>query len=428
MMWWTRRDALRREYDKRREDLGHVLDAVASEAAGVLREHRIRGTVGSRVKRFDAMYRKLLERSAREEIDEPFEYLTDILGLRVVTPFLEDRGRIEALLRTRFEVVEVDVKGSSRGPGEFGYESTHLLVKIPQAVCEAYPEARVRVAEVQLRTTLQDAWAEVEHELVYKADIDRVDRSIRRKLMALSATLSLADTIFQEIRDYQRTRYADLHARHQALMDKVSTIPEKMAREHVVRAAGVAAHLGEPLPPTHAPAPARSALREAPPGPPPIPQEAAHADVSHLLVEALEAHLALDLERAVDLYTRVLAVEPSAAVYNHRGIAYFAMSRYEQAAEDFTRAVELAPKDARAFTNRGLALRMSGAPEEALRDLDHSLELNPTWADTLYGRALAHFDLGNIPEALRDCDRAIALKPDFKQVLRFKRYMQDRDI
>ena len=259
--------------------------------------------------------------------------------------------------------------------------------------------------------------------------------------MALNATLSLADTIFQEIRDYQRTRYADLHARHQALMDKVSTIPEKMAREQVVRAAGVAAHLGEPLPPAHAPAKLTSptapkatadqAAADLPPlatPPIPTPREAAHADVSHLLVEALDAHLALDLERAVDLYTRVLAVEPSAAVYNHRGIAYFAMSSYEQAAEDFSRAAKLAPRDARAFTNRGLAQRMAGSPGEALRDLDHSLELNPTWADTLYGRALAHFDLGNIPEALRDCDRAIALKPDFKQVLRFKRYMQDRDI
>ncbi len=216
-----------------------------------------------------------------------------------------------------------------------------------------------------------------------------------------------------------------------------------MAREQVVRAAGVTAHLGEPLPPTHPPGRGSEADAERPPTAqdhmaptareghtpePPSPEEAARADVSHLLVEALEAHLALDLEPAVDLYTRVLAVEPSAAVYNHRGIAYFAMSRYELAAADFSRAAELAPQDARAFTNRGLAHRMSGAPDEALRDLDHSLTLNPTWADSLYGRALAHFDLGNIPEALRDCDRAIALKPDFKQVLRFKRFMQDRDI
>ena len=145
MVWWTRREALEQQYKLREHDLCQTLEAVVGLTRDVLQEHRIRGVVGSRVKRFDALFRKLLDRSATEEIEAPFEYLTDLLGLRVVTPFLEDRGRIEALMRTRFEVVEVDVKGSSRAPGEFGYESTHLLVKIPPAIREAFPEARVDV-------------------------------------------------------------------------------------------------------------------------------------------------------------------------------------------------------------------------------------------------------------------------------------------
>jgi putative GTP pyrophosphokinase len=39
---------------------------------------------------------------------------------------------------------------------------------------------------VQLRTILQDAWAEVEHELIYKSDIKLPNASIRRKLAALT--------------------------------------------------------------------------------------------------------------------------------------------------------------------------------------------------------------------------------------------------
>ncbi len=61
-----------------------------------------------------------------------------------------------------------------------------------------------RVCEIQLRTILQDAWAEVEHELVYKSDISLPNQSIRRKLASLNATLTLSDLIFQEIRDYQK--------------------------------------------------------------------------------------------------------------------------------------------------------------------------------------------------------------------------------
>ena len=51
---------------------------------------------------------------------------------------------------------------------------------------------------------MQDAWAEVEHELVYKSDITLPNQSIRRKLASLNATLTLSDLIFQEIRDYQK--------------------------------------------------------------------------------------------------------------------------------------------------------------------------------------------------------------------------------
>jgi putative GTP pyrophosphokinase len=55
------------------------------------------------------------------------------------------------------------------------------------------------VCEVQVRTILQDAWAEVEHELVYKAEFTPFDEPMKRKLAALNANLTLSDMLFQEI-------------------------------------------------------------------------------------------------------------------------------------------------------------------------------------------------------------------------------------
>ena len=72
-----------------------------------------------------------------------------------------------------------------------------------------------------LRTILQDAWAEVEHELIYKTSIDKVENTLRRKMIAINATLSLADLTFQEIRDYQKKRYREVQERHRKLMEKV---------------------------------------------------------------------------------------------------------------------------------------------------------------------------------------------------------------
>ena len=52
-----------------------------------------------------------------------------------------------------------------------------------------------------------------------------VDANIKRKMLALNATLSLADTILQEIRDYQRRRYSNLMERNRKLMEGRFTDP-----------------------------------------------------------------------------------------------------------------------------------------------------------------------------------------------------------
>jgi len=410
--WWSRREELLERYEAQSDRFSQILKELRDLFRELLTEISVRGYVRGRVKSFDSFYRKLLERSRVDEFDDPFTYVTDILAFRIVTPFLEDLKTVESELRKGFSLVEVDDKATTLSISEFGYDSTHLLVAIPEDTLTLEVSVDIKVAEVQLRTTLQHAWAQVEHELVYKSSIDSVDDSVRRKLIAINATLSLADTIFQEIRDHQGRRYSELRHRHQKLMDKVSTIPEKMG--HVERLGNIYIPLAVTTP---------KKGTDEPNVPPPL-----ESTVDDTLVRALQAHLDTDLDEAVELYSQVLAVRPVHSVYNDRGITYFALSQYTKAIADFTTAIELQPTDARAFTNRGLAHRMAGNLRAAHDDFDHSLELNPMWADTLYGRALTHFDLGNIPAAMRDCDHAIAIKPDFKQVHRFKRYLQDREL
>src|SRR5690606_12002199 len=85
--------------------------------------------------------------------------------------------------------------------------------------------------EVQVRTILQDAWAEVEHELIYKNHFRYPNSdSIRKKLAAVNASLSLADMIFQEIRDTQKEMAAWGKQRFKAMLDKagehLDSLPE----------------------------------------------------------------------------------------------------------------------------------------------------------------------------------------------------------
>ena len=169
-------------------------------------------TYKSRVKSFSSYYKKVLRLKPDDAADaDGIVCLTDMIGIRMICAFLEDINIALEQIKTIFEIKEIEVKGAEKKFSEFGYESIHVLIKIPDeckppfegpfAQLQPLPESAV--CEIQIRTILQDAWAEVEHELIYKSEFNPFDIPLRRKLASLNASLTLADITFQEIRDYQ---------------------------------------------------------------------------------------------------------------------------------------------------------------------------------------------------------------------------------
>jgi len=399
--WLENKESLLKEYKRREAKYTKTLDLFKKNLESITLSRNTSFVIKGRIKNFEKFHGKLLKKSIKQEIESPFEFITDLMGIRIVVPFLEDLHEIEKQIRKNFGILEVRYKHKELSIREFGYDSTHLIIEVPREILNRVKLKDHLVCEIQLRTILQDAWAEVEHELVYKASIDKVEDTIRRKLIALNATLSLADTTFQEIRDYQGKRFNELQERHNKLLDKVSTIPEKMGKMHE-----------NPLKPS-----APENLGKQP--------EMVNIDseMNDLFLEALNAHMSNNLEKALKLYTHLILVSPNHYIYNHRGLVYFSLSQYENAMDDFTKAIEIEPNDTRVYTNRGLTYRMLKNYERALEDFNRSLELNPLWPDTFYGRSLTYYDLGDIRSAIEDCDRAITLKPDFKQAVRFKQFL-----
>ncbi|MCL2762559.1 MAG: RelA/SpoT domain-containing protein, partial [Treponema sp.] len=174
-------------------------------------------TIKIRIKKFYSYYKKYL-RMAKSGVTNP--QITDLMGLRIVCPFIEDLSTVESLIKEHFNVIETERKGHDTFK-EFGYESTHLLITIPADIIQARGEAGSDVLEIQVRTILQDAWAEVEHELVYKAEFNPYDMPMKRKLAAVNASLSLADIVFQEIRGYQKALTGQLGKRRETFYQKV---------------------------------------------------------------------------------------------------------------------------------------------------------------------------------------------------------------
>ena len=152
-----------------------------------------------RIKSESSLKNKVLLKGKYHHLTE----ITDVLGCRIITLFESDVEKVLDCLKQNFEIVEtVDKRKKHRvNHIEFGYTSLHLVVKFTDSRCELieYKKYKDILFEVQIRTVLQHAWAEVEHGLGYKSFYEP-PMEIKRKLNRLAATLEILDEEFESIR------------------------------------------------------------------------------------------------------------------------------------------------------------------------------------------------------------------------------------
>ena len=137
---------------------------------------------------------------------EPLRQITDLAGVRIIAYFPGTLADVDRLLNEELNVVEQFNKGEELIEEErFGYQSIHYLVQIKpdRARLAEYGRFSDAVAEVQVRTILQHAWAEIEHDIQYKSST-AIPTEIRRRFMALAGMLEIADREFQAINDQDR--------------------------------------------------------------------------------------------------------------------------------------------------------------------------------------------------------------------------------
>ena len=153
---------------------------------------------------FGAKAEALSENDPRApKYQHPLDEITDLAGVRIITFFPRTVVSVGACIREEFEVLEhADLSRTLLQEERFGYQSEHYLVKLSskRTALPEYKQHLDLVAEVQVRTILQHAWAEIEHDIQYKSSIT-IPNTIRRRFMALAGTLEIADREFQAIQD-----------------------------------------------------------------------------------------------------------------------------------------------------------------------------------------------------------------------------------
>ena len=179
-----------------------VLERMLVEIPALLRETLAKNgiivtTVDARIKTEESLKGKLELKGAKYAT---LSDITDIFGARIITFYTDDVDRIAAMVEQLFEIDwdnSVD-KRMLHQLDSFGYNSLHYICRMPE-----FPYR----FELQLRTTLQHAWASINHDIGYKTGVE-IPREYLRRINRLSGILEMADDEFSHIRseitDYRR--------------------------------------------------------------------------------------------------------------------------------------------------------------------------------------------------------------------------------
>lgn len=125
---------------------------------------------------------------------DPLSELTDQIGLRVITFLRDDVTTVANLLAEEMQLLDDrDMGQETAREGRWGYASRHLVVAV---------EGEQQPASIQVRTVLQHAWAEFEHDIRYKGSIPEEDApDLDRRFTLAAGLLELADREFSAIRE-----------------------------------------------------------------------------------------------------------------------------------------------------------------------------------------------------------------------------------
>ena len=130
---------------------------------------------------FQLSHRLKTEQSLRGKLEKKGDKyetaldLTDLLGIRVISYFADDVDRIAEKIEELFIIDRENSVDKRRDLGKIRFE-------------------------IQIRSVLQHAWAEINHDIGYKSSAG-VPRSITRGFSRLAGLLEIADEQFAEFRD-----------------------------------------------------------------------------------------------------------------------------------------------------------------------------------------------------------------------------------
>ncbi len=135
----------------------------------------------------------------RKGYSTPRYQVTDLIGVRIITYFAESVDSVAATLQASLDVsgrASRDARAALEDD-KFGYRSVHLIARLPAST---RGDIRFRALgrrwfEIQIRSVLDHAWAEIEHEVVYKSGVS-YPLDVKRRFRAVAGALEVLENAF----------------------------------------------------------------------------------------------------------------------------------------------------------------------------------------------------------------------------------------
>ena len=173
----------------------------------------------SRIKSLPSLWRKGQKKGWKPA--EILNKVTDLVGLRIVCANMEDVRRIKEILVSspRIRLITGSEEDRTESATASGYRDYKFYVEY-----EATDNRQVVTCEIQIRTMLQDSWASLTHDDIYKEE--DVPEPLRKLSYRLSQLIHVADEIAQDIREQVSQRKQPLKGRGKTIT------PDSLRRLH----------------------------------------------------------------------------------------------------------------------------------------------------------------------------------------------------
>jgi len=183
------------DYSQKRSDYEELAERIDDILFEILELEKVNyALIDNRAKTLESFQTRMRESKNKKE-------LYDLSGIRVVGYVRSDVEKIVKIIRKNFTVDEDKSKdkASELKPDQFGYRAIHLVCTLPneRIILPEYKKFKELYFEIQVKTILEHAWAQIEHDRNYK--YKGIPKDIQHDFYLAAGILETADNQFESI-------------------------------------------------------------------------------------------------------------------------------------------------------------------------------------------------------------------------------------